>query len=312
MLPRLPLRRSLRLLPSTNALSLGSHRAAGLHPFNFQPTTTMSNIQINLELNHEPFAVEMLVDRIRQQHFKWDAYGQATANRLVLSGSTQVLCLSIDDSLTNRQLKSLGDEFKRRQPRIARLGAPIMAIHYIEAGRGWPHDANSDPVSILNCLPVEQWARMASKPPLITHHPLLNQPADTVVFQCPMSAGMPVMISYDSIATVTQTGKFVRILINAEANHELLWWGVVELMDNTAAAGLAEGLRSRRVKRIRHNELVKSVLLFPKLQQCGGQPQNPVDMRTWTLCSSREQLLHNANKAFPEAIQDAMRKMFGV
>lgn len=268
----------------------------------------MSNIQINLEVNNEPFAVEMVVNRIRQQHFKWDAYGQATANRLVLSGATQVLCLSIHDSVTNRQLKSLGDEFKRRQPRIARLGNPVMAIHYVEAGRGWPEDVNSDPVSILNCLPVEQWTRMASRPPIITHHPLLNQPADTVVFQCPMSAGMPVMISYDSIAAVTQTGNHVLIRIAPEFNHELLWWGVVELVNNTAAAGLAEGLRLRRVKRIRHNELVNSVLLFPKLQQCGGQQQNPVDFRTWTLCSSREQLLRNANETFPEELQDAMRK----
>ena len=38
LLPRLPLRRSLRLLPSANALSLGSYRAAGLHSLNFQNT----------------------------------------------------------------------------------------------------------------------------------------------------------------------------------------------------------------------------------------------------------------------------------
>ncbi|NBT27103.1 MAG: hypothetical protein EBT09_11260 [Actinobacteria bacterium] len=153
----------------------------------------MSNIRIDLEINHEPVVLEMVVDRVRQQHFKCDAYGQATMNRLVLSNANKVLCLFVDDALTNRQLKGLSDEFKRRQPRIAGLGHPIVALHYIEAGRGWPEDANSDVVSILNRLPDDQWTMMASKPPVVTHHPLINQPTGTIAF-VPVSAGVYPLI----------------------------------------------------------------------------------------------------------------------
>lgn len=266
----------------------------------------MSNIQINLEVNNRPFAVEMLVDRIRQQYFKGDAYGQTIANRLVLSGATQVLCLSIDDSLTNRQLKSLGDEFKRRQPRIARLGNPVMAIHYIEAGRSWPDDEHNGPVSILNCLPAEEWTMMASKPPIITHHPLINQPADTIAFEGNMSAGMPVTISYDSIATVDQTQRRVVVSLHGEGNGELLGCAVVRLKNTTAAIGLADALRLRRVKRLNPNELVETIRLYPKPERCRGVER--CGNLEWRSARSHEELVSIACQAHPDDIRNAMNK----
>lgn len=266
----------------------------------------MSNIQINLEVNDAPFAAEMLVDRIRQQYFKGDAYGQTIANRLVLSSATQVLCLSIDDSLTNRQLKSLGDEFKRRQPRIARLGDPIMAIHYIEAGSGWPYDAYNEPVSILNCLPVEQWTMMASKPPLITHHPLINQPAGSVAFEGNMSLGMPVTISYDSIAAVDQTQRQVIVSLHIEGNGELLGYAIVRLKNTAAAIGLADALRLRRVKRVSHNELVEAILLYPKPERCRGVERR--DNPTWVSSRSHQELVSIACQAHPDDIRNILKK----
>lgn len=266
----------------------------------------MSNLRIHLEVNHEPVTVEMVAPIIRQQQLKADPYGQSAANRLLFSNTRQVACLFVNDWLSSRELKRLAGEFKWKQPRIVRLGDPLLAIHYLEAGRGWPEDATSDPVSILNCLPDEQWARMANKPPVVTHHPLLNQPTGTLAFQCPMSAGMPVVVHHDSIAAVKQIDAHVIITLRPAGNGELLGCAVVDLRDETAAVELAAGLRLRRVKRISRNELVEAVLLYPKAELCRGHQRRVPNDADCCMDLGLDGLFHHALEAHPMDVRTAL------
>lgn len=231
----------------------------------------MNTIKLNLHDNNQPIAIEMASPSIERQQFEWDAYGQTASLRLIFSNQTQVACLYLDDGLSKLQMKRLVEQYKRKVPAIVRLGNPIKAIHYIEAGLGWPDDEQSEPRSILNCLPDEEWAGMASRPPVVAQHPLLNQPADTLAFQSFMRCGMPVVVNYDSIAEIEQHHAFLEIKIHPRGNAELLGCALICLKDTSAATSLAESLRSRRVKRICCNQMVKIVNVLPKAHLCRGK-----------------------------------------
>lgn len=267
----------------------------------------MNTVHIKLHVNNAPVIIEMMSPRVQTQQFKWDAYGQTHSNRLILSNDTMLVCLYLDDALTKRQMERLAEAYKRKMPPAVRLGNPIKAIHYIEAGQGWPLDEHSEPRSILNCLPDEEWAGMANRPPVVAQHPLLNQPADIISFQCRMSAGMPAAIHYDSIAEVAQIHDVVKIRINPFDNAELIGLAIVFLKDEAAAAELAESLRLRRVKRISSNELVVNAELYPKPGLCRGK--DTLDIGDGHLCASfgQHSLWHFICKSDPDCFAEDLR-----
>lgn len=268
----------------------------------------MRTLKIHLNVNNQPAIVEMVEPKVSRKHFPSDAYGQAPINRVLIANDTQVACVSVDGSLDWWVLRSVADKYRLRHPDALRLGGHILAIHYIKVGRGWPEDANSEPTSILNCLPVEQWTRMANKPPVVISHPLINQPAGTVAFQCPMSAGMPVVVHYDSIAAVNQLHDHVIITLCPAGNGELLGCAVVDLRDERAAVELAAGLRLRRVKRISHNELVEAVLLYPNAELCRGHERRIISDADCCMDLGLDGLFHNALEAHPMDVRNALRE----
>ena len=211
-----------------------------------------------------------------------------------------VACLYLDDNLTKRQMERFAEAYKRKVPSVVRLGHPIQAIHYIEAGQGWPLDQHGDPRSILNCHPDDAWAGMASRPPVVAQHPLLNQPADTLSFQCRMSAGMPAVIHYDSIAEVAQLHEVVEITLHHFGNAESIGLAIVGLEDETAAAELAESLRLRRVKRISSNQKVYFVHLYPNPDLCRGKEPRGIDAWDLGAESGHENLWRMVRKAHPD------------
>lgn len=302
LLPRLlPLRRSLRLLPSANALSLGSLRAAGL-----QLSKHMKTLRIHLSVNNQPVIIRMTNPKVSRKQFPSDAYGQAPINRLLIANDTQVACVSVDTSLDWRWLRSLADLYRRKKPEALRLGGPILAIHYIKAGRGWPNDGQSEPTSIFNCLPDDQWPLLASKPLLGDRHPLLHQPPGTIAFQGLMSSGRPVVINYDSIAKVVEFETQLHIHIKQEATTELLGCAIIELRDAAKTAALADGLRRRQVKRICRNTWVTESVLYPKPERCTGHERGITNDDQWCIRHGLKGLWHNAMHHHPETVRMAL------
>lgn len=262
----------------------------------------MSTVRFNLLDGNQPVQIDMADPIIKQQQLKPDAYGQNASNRLLLSNDTMVVCLWLDDTLSSRDMKRLVNEFNRKQPRAVTLGRPIVAIHLIRAGLGWPEDEHQEPTSIFNCLPDAEWNPMASKPPVVAGHPLLNQPAATVWFQGSMLAGMPVSVHYRSIAAVEQINDRVLIVVHPEGNSELLGLAVVCLRDAQMAAGLAAGLRLRRVKRVGRNEMVEDIFLYPKAEHCRGTVHRENCELNWSIDRGNNVLWYSAMTDHPDVI----------
>lgn len=262
----------------------------------------MSTVRFNLLDGNQPVQIDMVDAKIKQQQLKSDAYGQTASNRLLLSNATMVACLWLDDTLSSRDMKRLVNEFSRKQPRAVTLGRPIVAIHLVRAGLSWPEDEHQGPTSIFNCLPDDQWHPMASKPPVVAGHPLLNQPAETVWFQGSMSTGMPVSLHYRSIAAVEQSDDRVLIIVQPEGNSELLGLAVVCLRDAQMAAGLAEGFKLRRVKRLCCNEMVADIFLYPKAEHCRGTVHRENCELNWSIDRGNNVLWYSAMTDHPDVI----------
>ena len=266
----------------------------------------MSTILFNLHVNNQPVQIEMVGPIIKQQQLKSDAYGQTPSNRLLLSTDDMVACLYLDDTLSSRDMKQLVNKLTGKLPRFVNLSHPIMAIHLIQRAFGWPEDEHSRPNTILNCLPVEGWAAMASKPPVEANHPLLNQPPQTLWFQSYMSTGMPASVHYDSIAAVEQINDRVLIIVHPEGNSELLGLAVVWLRDSQMAAGLAAGLRLRRVKRVGRNEMVLDIFLYPKVALCRGTVHRENWELNWSIERGNDVHWYSAMTDHPDVIATQM------
>lgn len=297
----------IRCQPGKSTVTLPSGLAGGrAHLFNPQPNTTVSTVRFNLLDGNQPVQIDMVYAKIQQQQWKRDAYGQTASNRLLLSNATMVACLWLEDTLTSRDMKRLVNEFSRKQPRAVTLGRPIVAIHLVRAGLSWPEDEHQGPTSIFNCLPDDQWHPMASKPPVVAGHPLLNQPAETVWFQGSMSTGMPVSVHYCSIAAVKQSDAWLLITVQPEGNSELLEQAIVRLRDAQMAAGLAAGFRLRRVKRVGLNEMVRDIFLYPKAELCRGTQPLVGRECNWSIERGNNVLWYIATTYHPDAIAAAM------
>ena len=262
----------------------------------------MRTLQIHLTVNNQPTIIEMVEPKISRKQFPTDAYGQAPINRVLIANDTQVACVSVDPSLDWRSLRSVADQYRRKKPEALRLGGRIWAIHYIEAGQGWPNDRQSEPVSILNCLPDDQWPLLASKPGLTKHHPLLHQPPGTIAFQGLVSAGRPVVINSDSISWVGLSGNQLRLTIKGTAKGELLGCGVIKLRSERATKSLAKALRNRQVRRVSRNETVESVLLLPSLKWCKGKELRDYAEAEWSIDRGLEGLWQNAQRIRPDQL----------
>ena len=266
----------------------------------------MKTLRIHLNVNNQPVIIRMANPTVSRKQFRSDAYGQAPINRLLISNDTQVACVSVDPSLDWRALRSLADQFRGKRPSPLRLGRDILAIHYIKVGRGWPNDGQSEPTSILNCLPDDQWPLLASKPQLVDRHPLLHQPPGTIAFQGLMSAGMPVVINYDSIAKVVKFETQLHIHIKQEAATELLGCAIIELRDAGKTAALVDALERRQVKRICRNVWVTETVLYPKPERCTGHERGGTNDDQWCIRHGLKGLWHNAMHHHPETVRIAL------
>lgn len=212
----------------------------------------------------------MTAPEVCLQPLKPDAYGQTTINRVVLTTATQMACLWVDGALTPAQLRSFVRKLRRGKQRMVRLGEPILAIHYINAGDGWPCDSVSKPASIFNCLPDDKWPLLASKPQAVDGHPLLNQPPGTLMFQCKLSAGMPVVIRYDAIAFIYQVDKDVVVLMKPDPTPGWVGCIAIHLADPMDGPCLVDELRAGLVRRISVGFQIEAVEVLPKIERCKG------------------------------------------
>lgn len=262
----------------------------------------MKNIRIELNHHKQPVEVVMTAPKISRQRQKADAWGQITTNRLLLANDTQLACVTVDRALDRWGLRSLCEQYRSVCPPALKLGDPIHAIRYVEAGKGWPEDQWSTPVSILNCVPDEAWPLIENKPVESEAHALLAERSDHLTFQCPMTAGRSVVIRYDEILAVNELQRQIHVTIKADATTQLLGFAVLALRDDRSTGALVEALRNRQVKRICRNELVEEVFLYPKPERCRGQNRHHTDDQQWSIDHGLEGLWRNTNNTHPDGV----------
>jgi hypothetical protein len=265
----------------------------------------MNKIRLELNNHNQPVVIEMAAPKISRQRRKADAYGRTTSNRLLFSNGSQVACATVDGALDWRELRRLGDRYRSVCPPALRLGAPIHAIHYVQAGKCWPEDQESTPLSIVNCVPDEEWPLLENRPVAADAHALLAEQPDSLTFQCPMTAGQPVVVRYDDVEEVKDLQRQIHLTIRADAAGQLLGFAVLGMRDDKTTVALAEALRNRQVKRLRRNELVAEVFLYPKPARCRGVEQHRVDDQQWSIDHGLEGLWRNAMTVHPKVVAEA-------
>ena len=230
--------------------------------------TVMSRISIHTKLNNVPATLEMVSPRFQQQRINPEPYGQPASNRIVLQNDEMVVRLYLHDRLNNREMNRMVKRMQGDEPEAIRLGDPVMAIQIIHPGAGWPDEHRYGPVSLLDCLPDQDWLLMQSQPPVRPTDKVLFGAAGTLQFNDGQPDSHPVSLRYDSITGLKQREQLVYVTVNSHCQTELVGCAVIEVVDKERAARLVEMLRCRQVRCLKANGRVKRILLFPHKLSC--------------------------------------------
>ena len=274
----------------------------------------MKPIKIQLRDGFAPVVVELHRPSIQVRLQTGPAQDTAIRSEIWLCNRERFVGLTLDESLSSREIKQLAKQYRRFRPPVIQLGRPIMAIQIIELGEGWPFDDQRNPVSMFCCLPASEWVTAALPAPVESHHPLLQQPANTLWLMDRNVCSTPLAVSHDAIAKIEQQGKRLLVTINPEARLELLGYAVLHLSKVETATGLAADLVAGRVRLLRGGGEVTEMYLFPHAAACRGTKppmRGYVEQQILTGCNAgglKEGLVFAASRTRPQDLQAAVEE----
>ena len=251
----------------------------------------MPTVHIHLNVNHERRELSLANPKFKFHHGVFNPFGKAVPGRIILRSRGSAACLTVRDGVPVCDIAGMAAAFRDSEQSPLTLVEPFMAIHAVRAGAAFPDDHGSEPLSLFDCRPREDWVGMEAEPPVEAEHPLLTQPPNTLSFETAMGGSNPLRVHYDSIVRVELRDYNVLIVVNQAARNELVGMAEVTTTDRRLATRLAEAIRQRQVRRIQPNRVVSSIKLVPCVAACtGGRQQASIRQRSIEIRSGSEEI----------------------
>lgn len=251
----------------------------------------MPKVYIHLNVNNERREFALENPRIKFHRGVFNSFGKAVPARIILRSRGSAACLTVRDGVAVYDVAGMSAACRASEQSPLTLVEPFMAIHAVRAGAAFPNDHGSEPLSLFDCRPREDWVGMESEPPVEAEHPLLNQPPNTLSFETLMGGSIPLRVHYDSIVRVELRDYNVLIAVNQAAPNELVGMAEITTPDRRLATRLAEAIRQRQVRRIQPNHAVSSIKLVPRAAACtGGRQQASIRQRSIEIRSGSEEI----------------------
>ncbi len=197
---------------------------------------------------------------------------EAPARRIVLRDAETEVRLHLSWASTARERKRLVERLSRRDHAEVSLGGPILAIDAIRRPAAWPADQEPTPVAVLAVAPDGRW--LDQPIPTLRGELEPRLPDDVLRIQVTLAGYPSLDLPYEQIQSVEQPrDNVVLVKVKADAPNQALGAMLVGVSGERVATGLAEGLRSQRVRRIRASRETPAIFLLPHISTASQDPR---------------------------------------